>query len=380
MASVRVEVKPELLRWACERAGPRGVALRESFPNLAEWIEGTERPTLRQLEDFANKARVSVGYLFLPTPPVESLPVQDLRTVRSQGVRRPSPDLIDVIYLCQRRQDWYREYAEQHEDPKAFVGSATLQTPAEQVAAEMRTTLEFGVEDRQAVGVLSEAMRVFIERAESAGVLVMVGGMVGHHTRRTLVPDEFRGFALVDSLAPLVFVNSADAESAQMFTLAHELAHLWLGSSALSDASLPATPSDRTEQWCNRVAAEFLVPLAALRAVKVRDPLADLRAFTNRFKVSRPVILRRLLDAGMISREQFEAAYAVISQPVMTRRPETGGGSFFNTFPRSASRRFIRALCAEAIEGKTSYRDALQLLGIKKTDTLRELARRVGAA
>src|SRR5262249_7193594 len=112
MAIVRVEVKPELLRWACERAGPQGLVLRETIPQLTEWIEGKQKPTLRQLEAFANKARVSVGYLFLPSPPDEPIPIRDLRTIGGQRVRRPSPDLLDVIYLCQRRQDWYHDYAE----------------------------------------------------------------------------------------------------------------------------------------------------------------------------------------------------------------------------------------------------------------------------
>ncbi len=101
MAAIRVEVKPELLKWACERAGASGEALRETFPQLAEWIEGRQRPTLRQLEDFANKAHVSVGYLFLPAPPDEQVPIPDLRTVGGQGVRRPSPDLLSKLETFQ---------------------------------------------------------------------------------------------------------------------------------------------------------------------------------------------------------------------------------------------------------------------------------------
>lgn len=381
MATVRVDVNPEMLRWACERAGPHGATLRETIPHLSDWIEGRQRPTLRQLENFANKVRVSLGYLFLPTPPDERVPIPDLRTVGGQGVRRPSPDLLDVIHICQRRQDWYREYAEKAgEEPREFYGTATLDTPTDEVAARMRQTLEFGVDDRQAAKSLDDALRMFIERAEAAGVLVMVSGIVGTNTKRKLDPDEFRGFALADPLAPLVFANGADAKAAQMFTLAHELSHLWLGSSALSDAGLPKAASDRTEQWCNKVAAEFLVPLATFRDMDLSDPLAHLNDFKQRFKVSKLVILRRLLDARLIDRNQFDTAFVVINQAAKRPDPEgRSGGDFYNTFPRSASKRFIRALYADTREGNTPYRDALQLLGLSKAETLQELGKKVGA-
>jgi Zn-dependent peptidase ImmA (M78 family) len=379
VATVRVEVNPEMLKWACDRAGVRGAALREQVPQLSDWIEGKQRPTLRQLENFADKARVAVGYLFLPTPPDERVPIPDLRTVGGQGVRRPSPDLLDVIHLCQRRQDWYREYAERVEaEPVAFVGSATQGAPAEEVADRMRRALELSVEDRQATKSLDDAMRLFIDKTEAAGVLVMTSGIVGPNTHRKLDPDEFRGFALSDPLAPLIFVNSVDGKAAQMFTLAHELAHLWLGTSALSDASLPRAATNAVEQWCNRVAAEFLVPLATIRGVELADPLPHLKDLSRRFKVSSLVILRRLLDAGAINGEQFRTAYTVISQAAKKPDPEAkGGGDFYNSFRRSASKRFIRTLYADTQEGNTLYRDALELLGISKLDTFRELASKV---
>lgn len=378
VATIRVDVKPEMLKWACERAGARGVALRETVPQIADWIEGKQRPTLRQLEQFANKVNVSVGYLFLPAPPNEDVPIPDMRTMRGQGVRRASPDLLDVIYLCQRRQDWYREYAEKMGmEPLPFHGSVTQSTPAAEVADRMRRTLAFSVEDRQAAQSHDDALRLFIDKTEDAGILVMASGIVSTNTRRKLNPDEFRGFALADPLAPLIFVNSVDVKAAQMFTLAHELAHLWLGTSALTDASLPKVATDATEQWCNRVAAEFLVPLDTIRGVELTDPLPHLKDLSRRFKVSRLVILRRLLDAGAIGDDQFRTAYTIISQSAMKPEPETkGGGNFFNSFPRSASKRFIRALYADTLEGKTLYRDALQLLGISKLETFRELAKK----
>ena len=368
MAITRVKIKPELLRWACERAWERGPEeLREKIPKLAEWIAGTQQPTLRELERFADAARVSVGYLFLPSPPEEHVPIPDLRTMKGRGVRRPSPDLLDVLHLCQRRQDWYREYAKQEgETPKPFFGTATLSSSIEEVAGNMRRTLEFGVEDRQDAISPDAALKLFIEKTEDAGVLVMVSGIVGVNTSRKLDSEEFRGFALADPIAPLVFVNGVDGKPAQMFTLAHELAHLFLGGSALSDVSISGRTSDRTEQWCNCVAAEFLVPLDDISSMNLRNPLEHLNEYRNRFKVSRVVILRRLFDAGIINRAEFDATYMLVSQS-KTVKPPSKGGDFYNTYFKRASKRFVKALYSDTLEGKTLYREAYGLLGVSGT-------------
>ena len=125
-------------------------------------------------------------------------------------------------------------------------------------------------------------------QADALGVLVMVSGVVGSNSRRTLDPEEFRGFALADSIALLVFINGSDTKSAQMFTLAHELAHLWLGSSGVSDAEALNVSGQDTERWCNRVAAEVLVPIHLLQAdYSERIRLSDeINRLARRFKVS----------------------------------------------------------------------------------------------
>ena len=375
----RVEVRPELLRWATERAGDRAANIRERFPKLELWERGEAKPTLKQLERFAKAVYVPIGYLFLPKPPVERVPIPDLRTVASRPMTQPSPDLLDVIYLCQRRQAWYREFAQfASDDPLDFVGSARLDSSDVQVAEQMRRLLDFGVEARRDCPTWTEALRLFIERAEDAGVLVMVSGVVGSNNRRTLDPDEFRGFALVDDLAPVVFVNGADTLAARMFTLAHELAHLWLGESALSDVGPASAPSQRIEAWCNRVAAEFLVPLSDLRAELPRgDPLAEVQRLARAFKVSTLVILRRLLDSRRISRETFDAAYQEEWRRLVGR-PRSSGGDFYLTHGVRVSRRFARAVVASTLEGQTLYRDAFQMLGIAKEATFREVSRKLG--
>lgn len=374
-----------MLTWARERAGLEPAELAHRFPKLAEWEAGQVRPTLKQLDAFAKAVHVPVGYLFLPEPPEESLPIPDFRTMAGRGVRRPSPDLLDMLYACQERQGWYREFAQTTRQPAAgFVGSAGLGDEPAAVAASMSRTLGFDLQARAACRTWEEALRTFIAQADAAGVLVMVSGIVLSNTHRTLDPEEFRGFALADPLAPLIFINGSDTRSGQMFTLAHELAHLWLGSSAVSNAgAAPPHGYRREEVWCNAVAAELLVPLTALRpALRDGEPLDQaLRRLARQFKVSTLVILRRLLDVRWLDRATFDVAWAAERarlQEIDGKTPD-GGGDFYRTTLARVSRRFARALVESTLEGQTLYRDAFRMLGVAKTATFNHIGREVGA-
>ena len=374
----RVPVNPELLHWACERSGITQEHLAARFEKLPEWESGETQPTLKQMEAFARAVHVPVGYLFLTKPPEEPVPIPDFRTFAGQAVTRPSPNLLDTIYTCQERQSWYRDFVHVARAPKlAFVGSATVETPPETVAAEMRETLGFDLAARRNCPTWTDALRLFIQQADKAGVLVMVSGIVMSNNRRRLDPAEFRGFALSDSLAPLIFVNGADTKAAQMFTLAHELAHLWLGASALSNIGAEPQPGFRREEvWCNAVAAELLVPLAALHIDEPRND--DLPKLARTFKVSTLVILRRLLDAGKIDRPSFDIAWAEEVKRLRHLAQGGSGGDFYRTTLSRVSRRFARAVVASTLEGQTLYRDAYRMLGVSKTETFNNLGREVG--
>lgn len=376
----RLEVNPELLRWARERAGLGVDELARRFPKLDAWERGVLHPTLKQLERFAKATFTPVGFLFLNEPPIERVPIPDFRTVAQARMDHPSPDLLDTIYLCQQRQDWYRDFARSvGERPLEFVGSAALHDDVVATAARIRHGLGFDVEERRRLPTWTEALRRFIGQADALGVLVMVTSVVGSNTHRHLDPDEFRGFALSDPLAPLVFVNGADTKAAQMFTLAHELVHLWLGQSAVSDAQAVAVPDQETERWCNRVAAELLVPLDLLRAEYDRhsELRGELGRLARRFKVSTLVILRRIHDLGGLTRAQLWSAYD--DELARLREvPRGSGGDFYLTLPARVSKRFARALVVSTLEGRTSFTESFRLLGVKKMATFHELGDSLG--
>lgn len=381
----RVSVAPQMLQWARKRSGRSVEDFAQRFPKLGEWEAGDGLPTLRQLEDYAQATHTPVGFLFLAEPPEEHLPIPDFRTFGDRAVLTPTPDLLDTIYACEQRQDWYREFAEASgSDRVELVGSLSLGIDVIEAAAQLRGVLGFDLARRVEFHTWTNALSGLCEHAEEAGVLVMINGIVGTNTHRKLNPDEFRGFALVDELAPLVFINGADTKAAQIFTLAHELAHIALGESAVSRPDLgEVDESGESERWCNRVAAELLVPIASLSQEYSQgsDLTTELDRLAKYYKVSTLVILRRIFDAELMTRTAYRTAYdAELSRIMALAGGGSSGGNFYNTQPIRVSKRFARALIADTIEGRTLHRDAFRLLGFKKFSTFEELGHRLGVA
>ncbi|MCC7349728.1 MAG: ImmA/IrrE family metallo-endopeptidase [Phycisphaerales bacterium] len=373
-------VKPELLRWARERARLAIGDLAGRFARLAQWERGEAQPTFRQLEDFARATHVPFGYLFLPDPPVERIPIPDLRTVRNQQLSHPSPDLLDTIHAMQRRQTWLREeLIECEAEPPGFVGSARPADDPHGVGLEMRRMV--GLEDGWAAEIRTwqEAVGQLRRTIEEHGVMAVINGVVGNNTHRKLDVKEFRGFALSDDYAPLVFVNGADAKSAQMFTLAHELAHIWLGQSALTDAELTSPPSQQIESWCDKAAAEFLVPEQQLKVhwSDLRHETSPFEVLARRFKVSPIVAGRRAMDLRLVSREDFFSFYEDYIARERNQRSDSGGGDFYNNQNTRVGERFALQVIRAAKEGRVSFKEAYDLTGLRG-GAFQEYAGRLG--
>ncbi|MFK4850189.1 ImmA/IrrE family metallo-endopeptidase [Microbacterium sp. ZW T6_19] len=380
--SVRVPVKPEMLAWALKRSGMESGTDR--YERFSQWATGDGTPTFRQLEEFAKATHAPLGYLFLDEPPAETVPIPDFRTIGNSAIASPSADLLDTIYEAQHHQDWYRSYAvSQDLAPIRYVSSAAVDSPPRVVANEMREALDFGLERRSRFTSWEEALRALIDAIERLGVLVMVSGIVGSNTHRVLDPNEFRGFALVDPLASVIFVNNADTKAAQIFTMVHELAHVWLGESALSESPLASDPQNAHELWANQVAAEVLVPTDAIRRdATAGADLPELKRLARLYKVSTLVVLKRMHDASLLTWEEFQVRYQeelARLKDIMATSSQ-GGGNYYNTQPLRLSQRFARAVIVDTLEGRTLYRDASRLLGAAKRSTFEGLASKLGVA
>jgi len=386
-ASPEVVLEPTVLEWARNRVGlsESGLAHKVGTPagRVLEW-ERTGHITLSQAQRVARATYTPLGYLYLTQIPPEQLPVTDFRVVGDEPPERPSPNLLDVLDGAGLRQDWYRSYlVSTGADPLDFVGTLSETVPVLQAAARVRERHGLAVEQRQEANTWDDALRLETERIEQSGVLVMRSGIAGTNTRRPLDVQEFRGFALADQYAPLIFINSCDARAAQIFTLLHELVHLWLGQSGVSNFDRTLPNNHQSERYCNAVAAEILVPEAALRQrwADVAGRADGVSALGRVFKVSGLVILRRLYDARILDWSTFRARYVQEEGrygEASARR--TGGGDFYKTQQTRLGSRFIGAVIESALEGRTSSRDAFPLLGIKTVATFREVARRHGFA
>ena len=364
----RVAIGEAVLQWAVDRSGISYAALRGKFPKIHLWESGEIQPTLRQLESLARATSTPIGFFFLKTPPELQMPIPYFRSVTDESPYKPSADLLDTILMLQRRQTWMREFLiEEGEEKLPFVKCANIKESPIEIANIIRNELKIKSDWASKQSTWTDALRVLRDAMESAGIIVTINGVVGNNTQRKLDPNEFRGFVLNDEFAPFVFVNGADGKAAQMFTLAHELAHVFVGSSAAFDLRELKPANDPTEQSCNQVAAEFLVPeqelLRAWNSIKHdKDPF---QATARQFKVSVLVSARRLLDLKLITNEYFYEFYnAYLEDERRFNSKKQSGGDFYATQNSRVSRRFGDTIIRATKEGKLLYSEAYRLTGL----------------
>ncbi|RMU63792.1 putative DNA-binding protein with peptidase domain [Pseudomonas syringae pv. syringae] len=370
-------VNPSILTWSRERAGLSAAQVARKLPvkpeRVVEWEAGEAKPTFLQAQKWASVAHVPFGFLFLLQPPVELLPLPDLRTVGNLAPLRPSLELLDTVKDAIRKQDWYLEYLHNHEQkPLSFVGRFDSRSAVKAVVDDIRRTLDVDPEKSRLDH--DRYSRALIDAAEAAGVLVMRSGIALDNTHRKLEVSEFRGFAISNPLAPLVFINSSDAPTARLFTLMHELAHIWIGSSGVSDAGTANGRED--ERFCNAVAGEFLVPEALFRTLwdTTVEWESNLAQLATRFHVSKLVIGRRALDLGFVTQEQYGTYYQRVLKAFQEEKG--GAGNYYRNATAKNSTRLSRAVLIEAMSGRMLLREAGNLLGIQPAK-LRTLAQTV---
>lgn len=380
--TIRVDVAPAVLSWALNVTGADEEGLHRRF-KVDKWLNAEARPTLKQLQDFARAAGVPFGYLLLPQPPAWSLPVPDFRE-GFESTPTPSANLVAVLGQSQRRQEWYRDYVlGLGSEPLEFVGSAASLEPIE-AAERLRGALGFEVSARR--GTWADTRKALLRSFEALGGLTVATSMVDNNTRRSLDENEFRGFALVDDIAPLVFVNTHQTLNGQIFTLAHEFAHVWRGASGIGNEDPRTEGQSEIERWCNAVASEVLVPRADLEsrhAAVASVPLTEaLDALAHDFRCGTLVVLQALHRTGVRRIDNYASAYdqEVARLRSLSTASEGGGGDHYNNQPFRVGERLSRALIADALEGRTSIEEAMRLMSMKSLSTFDEYARRLGAA
>jgi len=365
-------INPDLLHWAIERSGLPKEELRARFPKLDAWLSGEKQPTFRQLEEFARRTMAPLGVLLLDSPPKEELPLPDFRTHNDKPVKRFSPNLLDTIHAIQQRQAWMRDWLlEEGANELSFVGSLTPSRNVKAAAQRIRQHLDLDPNWAEELPSWEIALKTLRRTIERAGILVFSNSVVGLNNNRKLNPNEFRGFVLCDSLAPTVFLNDADTKSARIFTLAHELTHVWVGQDGVFNLEhlLPSRKKE-VELFCNQVAAEFLAPQYKFMQIwsELSHASRRFQMIANKFKVSPVVVARRALDLKLISKPAFFRFYEEDQanwQLVKSKLKKNKGGNFYATQQSRLGRRFSASLVQAVREGKMLYQDAFRLTGMK---------------
>ena len=364
----RVNVSKDVLLWALERSDKTPTNLQAKFPKIMQWLSGEIHPTVKQLETFAKTTLTPFGFFFLSKPPVEELPIPHFRTINDDRTKKPSANLLETINIIQRRQFWLREHLlEEGQNPFSFVNSVQTQDNSEDIANYIRETLGLPKKWAASCNSWENALVYLRDVIERVGIFTVINGIVGNDTHRKLDYKEFRGFVLVDEYAPFIFINGSDYKAAQMFTIAHELGHIFLGSSAAFDLRNLQPANDPIEIKCNQIAAEFLIPSDELSEQwkTVKNTQEPFQRIARRFKVSVLVAARRALDSRLIDKNQFfdfYNKYKVDERRKKSEKPK--GGHFYNNQNNRVGRRFGLMVARAAKEGKLLYSDAFQLTGI----------------
>ncbi|MDH4121781.1 MAG: XRE family transcriptional regulator [Deltaproteobacteria bacterium] len=390
-------ITPEILTWAMKRARMEPSSLAKkmkkmdiSESSIRQWEEGSGNPTFSEAQDLAKSLYIPFGYLYLSKPPKENIPMPDLRTVRGEQLEF-SAELRDVAINILGMQEWYREYLkEEGVKPLPFVGKFSLSTDTKVIAEDIRKTLDLREEARKQF-TKDAFYSGLIQKAENAGILVMKSGRVGENYTRPLDLGEFRGFSYSDPLAPVVFINGKDYEAAQIFTLIHEVAHIWLGESGVSNLDIFQGIGNRKdiERKCNQVAAEVLVP-EEIFLKKWNDEFdrdKNIKKLSIYFRVSHAVIALRGKELGKISQSEFSGVYQADKRKwdekkkkqKERQKTKKGGPSSNKVLVIQNSRLFTRTVLQSVFSERTLIREGAQLLGAAP-DRLGKLAQEVGLA
>ncbi|UCS94965.1 ImmA/IrrE family metallo-endopeptidase [Echinicola marina] len=362
--ATEINVNANMLTWAIDRAGYDMHEFVEKMPKVTAWIRGEKKPTLKQLEAFSKKVYLPFGYLFLTEPPKEKLPIPFFRT-NGEQIEKVSVNVYDTILLLQQRQNWLREYLKENGFERlGFVGSFKGSQDVSGIVDNIRTTLGLAEDWAQHFKTWQEALNHLVEVIEDKGIITVFNGVVENNTSRTIEVENCRGFVLVDDLAPFMFVNNTDGKAAQLFTIVHELAHIWTGHSAGFDFRKLQPADDPIEVLCDKVAAEFLVPRSAFNKQWADYP--SIKECSRFFKVSEIVIARRALDTGKISKSQFFAFYEEYkNREFVKKQHKGGGGDFYATARKRLSLTFASHVNNAVKTGQLLYRDAYKLTSMK---------------
>lgn len=337
-------ITPNILKWARESARMTeeiaSAKVSVTVEKLKEWEEGTSQPTIRQAQTLAKAYKRPFALFFLPEIPRDFQPLQDFRKSNSKELTTSS---VFIIREIQQKQAWISDiYEENREDKLPFVGRFSIKDDPQKVANDILATLNIN----PAFYKTENPIKEWIDAAEANGIFVSRTSFI--HSRLKLDSKELQGFTIADPYAPFVFVNSEDWNAPQLFTLVHELAHVWIAETGISNEIEPQLRNKHklhpVELFCNEVAANALMP----KEIVLSFDLVSFKSSKGIFKTAKQLgvssfaLLVRALNLNLVSITTYQylkkeadkdfAAYLKREEDKKVRQKEkgkTGGPDYF---------------------------------------------------
>jgi len=331
-------ITPNVLKWARESARmsleTAAAKINVSPDKLNECEEGQTQPTIRQAETLAHAYKRPFALFFLPEIPRDFLPLQDFRR---QSAKELGTGSVFIIREIQQKQAWISEINEDNkEEPLAFVGKFTIKNDPQTVARDILSTFEINPANYSS----DKPIKEWIDKAEAKGIFISRTSFI--NSRLKLDSEEIQGFAIADKYAPFIFVNSEDWDAPQLFTLVHELAHIWIAESGISSDIEPELHDkdklDPVELFCNEVAANALMPRAIIGSLgsSIFESASNVFKSAKKLGVSSFALLVRALNMNMITlpvynslKKQADAdfkAYLLKEDEKKSKQKEKSGG------------------------------------------------------
>ena len=369
-----VIVKPIIIQWAIQSAGKDVRGLSDKFDKIDKWTSEESELTVSELNKLSKELRIPFGYFFLPEPPDEDIKLLKYRTIDNEDQEKPSRELIDTIKYMEKRQSFMRDaLIEDGFLPHEFVGSATIEDNPEDLAAKITKELDLSENWNKNN---HETFRTLREAISNLGILVMQNGVVGNNNHRVLDVAEFRAFVLIDQYVPLIFLNARDSTNAKVFSLCHELVHVWLGVDELYNDNFTSNQivnNSQLEKFCNEVAAEMLLPLSSIQSTlePQLDIYTNIKHISKVFNVSELVVCIRLKEKKIIVNKVFNEVYANLLIEMRENllgkqlQEKKSGGDYYATTGSRLDARFATTVSRKAREGRILYTEAYELIGAK---------------
>lgn len=380
MTKIYVDIAPSIMQWIAKQLDEKIVS-EDMLKNIQAWLSGTKKPTFRQIEALSKKTNIPLGYFFLQKPVEEKNAMLEYRTVDSIQLQNPSRELIDTIHQMEAIQDWMREYRKNEGyDKNIYVASLKNENNLQYITNALRNDIGLVADWYKKVNESRSAFNEIRQRLTDNGIVVFMNGCVGQNTHRNLDLNEFRAFAMVDEVAPLIFINAKDSWNGRLFSLLHEAVHIWLGKNDLFNSF---TGSEKPEEiLCNAVAAELLVPtedfLHYWDLFQEKDTRVKIDEITKKFCCSNIVVARKALDNHKISQSDYNSILKqTMDKFLATKNSKASGGDFYKNLVSRLDKGLIKALVYSINSGKTSYTEAYQLTATN-SKTFGELTKALG--